>query len=468
MLINYLITLKQELVIVIIICLLLLIKIAGAVHPGKLLLLIRLLLFVNLAVGFFSWPEQQNLFGGLYQTNALIAAQKNLLNAGVLLIALMFDKALVTNYHLPEYFVLMLSALLGLHFLVSSQHLLLFYLSLELATLPLAALVNFDLQRKRSSEAAVKFILNSAFSSGLLLMGISLVYGASGSLYFADVAKTVTNTPFFIAALVWLLAAFAFKLSVAPFHLWTADVYEGAPVSTTVFLAVVSKAAFAFAMAAFLYQVFPALQASWEPLLMALGLLTLLLGNLFAIRQQNIKRFLAYSSIAQMGFVMLALLAGNSKGTVAIFYFMLIYLFSNLVAFAVVAAISWQTGKENIADYKALYRTNPLLCWLLALSLFSLAGVPPTAGFFGKLFLIAAGAGAMSYWFLIVVVLNLVIALYYYLRVVKAMFFDTNPQPLPAIAIGNLQKACLLFCIAAVLLLGFWGELYNYIATLCA
>jgi NADH-quinone oxidoreductase subunit N len=458
---------KQELVIVIIICLLLLFKIGTHFSNSKLLGIIRLLLLVNLLIGFAGWPGDEKLFGGLYQTSMLILAQKNLLNVGVLLLALLFGDSLKQSEHLIEYMVLMLSSLLGLHFLLSSQHLLLFYLSLELATIPVAAMANFDLHRKRSSEAAIKFILSSAFSSGILLMGISLLYGATGSLYFAEIATKAPDTPFFILAFVLLLASFAFKLSVAPFHLWTADVYEGAPVYTTAFLSVISKAAFAFAITVFLFRIFQVLNTAWQPLVMALSLITLLVGNLFAIRQQNIKRFLAYSSIAQMGFVLVALLANGAAGMAAIYFFMLIYLFSNLLAFAVAAIISMHTGKENIDDYQSLYRTNPLLCWLLAIALFSLAGVPPTAGFFGKLFLITAGAGAMSYWFLILVVLNLVISLYYYLRVVKAMFFDKNPEPLPAIELSLPLKATLIFCVLAILLLGFWGDLYGFIQLIC-
>jgi NADH-quinone oxidoreductase subunit N len=282
--------------------------------------------------------------------------------------------------------------LLGMYFMISSGNLLMFYLSLELSTIPVAALANFDLEKRISSEAAMKMILSSAFSSGVLLFGISIMYGATGTINFAELSRHLDNGPLQILAFVFLFTGFAFKLSIVPFHLWTADVYEGGPIAVTSFLSVVSKGSVAFIFTLALYKVFQPLYERWYDMLVILSIATMVIGNLFALRQQNIKRFLAFSSIAQVGFILVGISSNSNTGMAAVVFFVLVYIFSNLAAFGVAAAISSQTGKETINDYKGLIGTNPFLGWILALALFSLAGIPPTAGFFGKLFLLSAGA----------------------------------------------------------------------------
>ena len=348
-------------------------------------------------------------------------------------------------------------------FLLSSGNLLMFYLSLELASIPVAAMANFDLQKRISSEAAVKMILTSAFSSGILLFGISLVYGATGSISFNALPALLTNSPLHIMAFIFLFAAFAFKLSIVPFHLWTADVYEGSPTATTAFLSVISKGAFAFAFIAVLYKVFEPLHAVWYNLIMLLSVITMIVGNLFALRQQNIKRFLAFSSIAQVGFILVGISGNSNEGSTSVVYFMLIYIFSNLAAFGVAAAIESQSGKALINDYKGLYQSNKFLSWILALALFSLAGIPPTAGFFGKLFLIKAGAGQANYIFIIIVALNLVVSLFYYLKIVRAVFMDKNEQPIATVQIASSTKLGLIICAAGIVFSGLIGWIYDYI-----
>jgi NADH-quinone oxidoreductase subunit N len=205
-----------------------------------------------------------------------------------------------------------------------------------------------------------------------------------------------------ILAFVFLFTAFAFKLSIVPFHLWTADVYEGSPIAANAFLSVISKGAIAFIFISALYKVFPTMEDLWYKMIVVLAIATMVIGNLFALRQQNIKRFLAFSSIAQVGFILVGISSNDVNGLSSVIYFVLIYTFSNLAAFGVASAITDQTGKENIDDYKGLYKTNPFLGWIMALALFSLAGIPPTAGFFGKLFLLTAGANQGNYWFIII------------------------------------------------------------------
>ena len=465
MLNDFFILMKSELVITIIIFVLLFIKIGTKMKNESLLSMVQVLLLANFIIGFV-FNKEGSLFDGMFHTGALIAFQKSILNLGVYLISLLCGDWLKKSQHLSEFFMLMLSALLGMFFLISSGNLLIFYLSLELATIPVAALANFDLDKKISSEAAMKMILSSAFSSGILLFGISLMYGATGTISFAELPQQLDGSPLQVLAFVLLFTGFAFKLSIVPFHLWTADVYEGSPIATASFLSVISKGAVAFIFISALYKVFQPLHEVWYNLLMVLAIATMVIGNLFAIRQQNIKRFLAFSSIAQVGFILVGISGNNIAGVSSVVYFVLIYTFSNLAAFGVASAISSETGKENIADYRGLYKTNPFMSWVLALALFSLAGIPPTAGFFGKLFLLTAGASKGSYWFIGIAAMNMIISLYYYLMVVRAMFMDKNDQPIPKIKSNLATKFALLICAAAIVLVGLLSWIYDYIQSL--
>jgi NADH-quinone oxidoreductase subunit N len=465
MLNDFLILMKSELVITFIIFLLLFIKIGSGMKNELLLSLVQFLLLANFVAGFF-FNHTGSLFGGLFSTNALIAVQKSILSLGVYLISLLFADWLKKSEHMAEFFILMLSALLGMFFMISSGSLLMFFLSLELSTLPVAAMANFDLEKKISSEASMKMILSSAFSSGILLFGISLMYGATGTISFTEMPAVLDGSPLQILAFVFLFAAFSFKLSVVPFHLWTADVYEGAPVAVSSFLSVISKGSIAFILLTALYKVFAPMQELWYNMVMLLSIATMIIGNLFALRQQNIKRFLAYSSIAQVGFILVGVSSNSPEGVSSVVYFVLIYTFSNLAAFGVAGVISQQTGKERINDYKGLYQTNPFISWVLALALFSLAGIPPTAGFFGKLFLITAGASKGNYFFIIVAALNLVVSLYYYLRIIRAVFMEKNEQPVEKINLDLSAKLGMIICGAGILLVGLLSWIYDYITRL--
>lgn len=462
---DFLTLMKPELIITGIIFLLLFIKLGSGIKNETLLLLIQFLLLLNFIAGFF-FNAEGTLFDGMYLTTNLVAFQKNILSLAVYLISLLFANWFKKSEHMPEFFMLMLSALLGMFFLISSGNLLMFFLALELATIPVAAMANFDLDKKRSSEAAMKMILSSAFSSGILLFGISLIYGATGTINFAEIPLHLDGSPLQILALVFLFSAFAFKLSIVPFHLWTADVYEGSPMATTSFLSVISKGAVAFIFMATLYKVFQPMEATWYNLVMILSIATMIIGNLFALRQQNIKRFLAFSSIAQVGFILFGISGKPEVGTASVVYFILVYVFSNLAAFGVAAAIASQTNKEQIDDYRGLYKTNSFLCWILALALFSLAGIPPTAGFFGKLFLLTAGSSNASYGFLAIAALNMIISLYYYLRVIRSVFMDKNEQPVEKITIEPSAKLGLIICGAGIILVGLLSWIYEYIQSL--
>jgi len=485
--------LKQEIVLTLVLFMLLFIKVgASQWRNAGILNLVNGLLLANLLTGLFMNGEG-TLFGGLFHTDPLIVLEKNMLNLGTLIISMQAYNWLKNHDHILEFYLLLLSTLLGLFFMISAGNLLLFYLGLELSAIPLAALCNFDLTKRHSSEAAMKFIMSSAFSSGLLLFGISLVYGITGSLQFSDIGEVIARTwpegaqphngiagaQASVAALpggslllftfILLLSGFAFKISVAPFHLWTADVYEGSPVAVTAYLSVISKGAVFFVLVPVLYTVFKPMAGDWYRILFLLAVLTMLMGNLFAIRQGNLKRLLAFSSIAQVGFILVGITGSDRAGAASVVYFVLIYIFSNLGAFGVVSLISVLTGKEEIRDYRGMYRTNPFLSWVLAISLFSLAGIPPTAGFFGKFFLLLAGAGKGNYVLIVIAALNMIISLYYYLRVIKAVFMEQPEQPerpLEPLKIPVMQKLAMGMCVIGMVGTGIAGWVYDYIYSL--
>ena len=456
---------KSELLVTAIIFFLLFVKIGKGMSNTNLLVVIQTLLLLNFIAGFI-FNREGILFSGMFQTTGLIVLQKNILSLGLYLISLLFADWFKKSEHMPEFFILMLSALLGMFFMISSGNLLIFFLALEMATIPVAAMANFDIEKRLSSEAAMKMILSSAFSSGVLLFGISLLYGVTGTIHFNEIPAMLDGSPLTIMAFVFLFTAFAFKLSIVPFHLWTADVYEGAPFAATSFLSVISKGSVAFIFMATLYKVFGPMQEVWYNMLILLSVVTMIIGNLFAMRQQNIKRFLAFSSIAQVGFILVGMSSSSPAGTASVVYFIFIYTFSNLAAFGVAAAIASQTGKEKIDDYKGLYQTNPFLSWVLALALFSLAGIPPTAGFFGKLFLITAGAARGSYIFITIAALNMIISLYYYLRVVRAVFMEKNDAPIEKIFLQPSVTLGLIVCASGIVLVGLLSWIYDYIVAL--
>lgn len=460
------ISLRQELIVTGILFLLLFIKVfASEPRPGAILNGINLLLTINLILGFFPVSDA-TLFNGMFHTGRLIVLEKNILNLGTLIVSLLAYDWLKTHRQLLEFYMLLLSTLMGFFFMISAGHLLMFYLGLELSTIPLTALSGFDLEKRQSSEAAMKFIISSAFSSALLLFGISLLYGATGTLDFNGIVRHLDGSPLQLFAFIFILSGFAFKIAAVPFHLWTADVYEGSPVPVTAYLSVISKGAVFFIFVQTLYTAFKPLVGNWQHILMLLSVLTMLTGNLFALRQNKLKRLLAFSSITQSGFILAGMVGGTRAADASVVYFVLIYIFSNLGAFGVIALISAQTGRETIDDYKGLYAGNPLLSWVMAISLFSLAGIPPTAGFFGKFFLLMAGAAAGNYVFISIAALNMVISLYYYLRVIKAIFMDKQPDPIPKLGIAPLPNIAFVVCLAGVLVTGLMGWVYDYIYSL--
>lgn len=412
-------------------------------------------------------------FGGMYQTSDAIVTIKNILNIGTLIVLIQsvtWANSEFTRIRRGEFYELILLTLFGMYLMISAGHFLVFVIGLETASLPLAALVAFEKNKYESHEAAVKYVLTAVFSSAIFLMGLSIVYGLAGSLSYNEIAASLISTGNsigLIVALGFVIAGIGFKLSLVPFHLWTADVYQGAPTSVTSYLSVISKGSAAFAFMVVLQQAFgEAYPQVWEWMLYAVIIATITIGNLFAIRQRNLKRFLAFSSVSQAGYIMLGVIGNNELSTTALMFYILVYIFSNLAAFGVIGAVENATGKVSMDDYNGLYKTNPRLAVTMMLAMFSLAGIPPFAGFFSKFFIFtgALGAGTPAMYVLVfIALLNTIVSLYYYLLVVKAMFINESDAPLATFRSNCSERLGMWISTAGILFLGLVSCVYDYI-----
>ena len=372
-----------------------------------------------------------------------------------------------------EYYALIFGMILGMFFIVSSVDLILIYLSLELMSLSSYVLSGFTKLRDRNSEAALKYLIFGAISSGLMLFGISLVYGLTGStnLYVINMMLQSPNANLFTLAFanILIFAGIGYKISSAPFHFWTPDVYEGAPITITAYLSVASKAAGFALLIRFIkttyvsfvdpvgnWQLLPVFD--WKSVLIVISILTMTLGNFSALWQNNLKRMLAFSSIAHAGYLLLGLVVFSNGGMLAILIYFAIYLLMNLGAFLIVMLIANKTGSEDIDDYNGLGHSSPYIGIAMVIFLISLTGLPPTAGFIGKLYLFIALVDAKMITVAIIALLNSVVSLYYYVRVVKHMYLVKPEKEAPAV-IPNLSDKILLTVLAApVLLLGVYFQ----------
>ena len=460
---------RHELLLTAAVLLVLIAEIFGNPDKKRSLITFSVILFGLITAAGFLPSAEGDLFGGMYVSSASRLIMKNILNIGVLLVFIQSADWLKKDENaekITEYFILLLSTLIGMNFMISAGHFLMFYIGLELATIPIAALAAYDRYKNNSAEAGIKLILISALSSGILLYGLSMIYGTTGTLYFSEVAKVFSSSYLQILGFIFFFTGMSFKISIVPFHLWTADVYEGAPINITSYLSVISKGAAVFVFIIILFTVFPMILETWQKAIYVTSILTMTVGNLFAIRQMNLKRFLAFSSISQAGYILLGFIGGNELGMASVIYYILVYIFSNLGAFGVVLAVSNATGKENIDDYNGLYQTNPSLSLIMTLSLFSLAGIPPVAGFFGKFFLFAAAAEKGFYLLVLIAVLNTIISLYYYLLIVKAMFLTKSETPLEKFNSGFYTRLGLGLCVAGIVITGFASIIFEVIRNL--
>ncbi|MDR0983252.1 MAG: NADH-quinone oxidoreductase subunit N [Culturomica sp.] len=425
-----------------------------------------LLFAVHTAAGFL-FPSVGTAFGGMYVSTEMTVLMKNIMNIGTLIVLMQSGAWLRSEENSQkqgEFYVITFATLLGMYLMISAGNFLLLYIGMEISALPLACLAAYNKHREKSAEAGAKYILISVLASGVMMFGISYLYGAMGTLYFTDMTPLVSMSPMTIMGLVFFFAGIAFKVSIVPFHLWTADVYEGAPTGITAYLSVVSKAAAAFVLMFALWHVFGAIVYIWHWILWALAVATIVIGNLFAIRQTDIKRFFAYSSISQAGYILLGIMSGTADGMASTVYFVLVYLFSNLAVFGVIAAVENASGRTDIAAYDGFFKTNPRLTFVMMIAVFSLGGIPPFAGFFSKFFIFAAAASEGEYLLVFIALVNTVISLYYYLLIIKAMFINQpSEQPITTIRTDSYNKLSLLLCSVCVLFVGLFSNIYDYI-----
>ncbi len=433
-------------------------------------LLMGVLMVAQIAVCCVSEPA--SAFGGMYVTTAAANVMKIILTAGTLIVVIMAQPWLkrsdIQNKE-GEFYELVISTLLGMYMMISSDHFLLFFLGLEMASVPMACLVAFDKMKKNSAEGAAKYILTATFSSGVMLYGISFIYGVTGTLYFGDVAAVLSATPMAIMGLVFFFSGLGFKLSLVPFHFWTADTYQGAPTAVTGYLSVVSKGAAAFALMVILAKVFAPMTAYWEYLLYIVIVLSITIANLFAIRQNELKRFMAYSSISQAGYIMLAVIGNSAIGMASLMYYVLVYVVANMAVFTVINVVEHNNGgTTKMSAYNGLYQTNPKLSFLMTLALFSLAGIPPFAGMFSKFFVFMAAAEQGSVWAYAVVfiaLINTVVSLYYYLLIVKAMYINNSEAPLPTFKSDCGTKLSLAICTFGIVAFGVCSCIFDWLTS---
>jgi NADH-quinone oxidoreductase subunit N len=438
-------------------------------NPRQKIVHFTIILFTGVTALGFVPGEPTTLFGGMYVVDELRTLLKNILSVATLVV-LMQSSAWLKD---PDqqgkagaYYLSIFATLMGMFFMISAGNFLMLYLGLELSTLPLTLLAAFDKKLRRSAEAGLKLLMSSAVSSAVLLFGLSILYGIYGTLHFNELSLLKDDSYLSVMALIFFMSGLGFKLSLVPFHLWTADVYEGAPLPVTTYFSVVSKGAALFTLMLVLYQVFGQQPEVWSTAVYVLSIATMIVGNLFALRQKNMKRFLAFSSITQAGFMMLGFINTEAMGMSTIVYFMVVYAFSNLAVFGILSIVSHTTGKESMDDFNGFYQTNPGLSLVMLISLFSLAGIPPVAGFFGKFFLFAAAASKGLYLLVLFAVLNATVSLYYYLLVVKAMFINKNESPIAPLASTFYEKLAIGICVTGVVVIGFMGSIYQYIHSL--
>ena len=408
-------------------------------------------------------------FGGIYVTSDAVNVMKAILAFGTLIVVIMSNSWVERlEKNAGEFYMLILSTLLGMFVMMSSGSFLLFFLGLEMASVPLACMVAFDRHRRESAEGAAKYILVATFSSGVMLFGISFIYAATGTLYFDDVANSISVEPLTIMGLVFFFSGLGFKISLVPFHFWTADTYQGAPTPVTGYLSVISKGAAAITLCIILMKVFAPMIEYWEYMLYVVIMLSITVANLFAIRQSELKRFMAFSSISQAGYIMLAVLGNSQLGVAALTYYVLVYIVANMAVFTVINVVEQNNGgRTDMAAYNGFYQTNPKLSFLMTLALFSLAGIPPFAGMFSKFFVFMAGVergDPMAYFVVFIALVNTVVSLYYYLLIVKAMYITKTDSPLPTFQSDETSKIALGICTAGIALFGIVSCVYEWIA----
>ncbi len=412
-------------------------------------------------------PDGQ-LFGGMFLADSFSSFFNMIfLLTGFLTIASSIDSVRRLRAHQGEYFALLLLCMVGMMFLASAGELITLYVALELTTISLYVLAAYLKNELKSSEAGLKYLILGAVSSAILLYGISLIFGLTGTTLLKEIKMTLITRfltygeigSALILSFVFFIAGFGFKLALVPFHMWVPDVYEGAPTPITAFLSVASKAAGLVAFIRVFFESFSAFQVDWIVLMAVLAALAMIIGNIIALLQTNIKRMLAYSSIAQIGYILLGVVAATSRGLASVSFYVFVYLFANMGAFIAAIAFSNSTGSDEIRDYAGLSRRSPALAAMMAVFMLSLVGIPPLAGFTGKYYLFSAAIQQGWIWLVVVAVLTSVVSLYYYVGVVRQMYFQTSAVERP-IGMSAPLKFALIICVIGVLIFGVYPNIF--------
>ena len=415
--------------------------------------------------------EPRVVMNGLVVSGPLSATLKSIL-CGLIAIGLIYSKDYLQcrGLHRGEYYSLTLFAALGMMVMASSNHFLSLYLGLELLSLSLYAMVALRRDSGRSSEAAIKYFVLGAIASGMLLYGMSMIYGATGNLNIEAIVSSInsgsSDLNLLRLGLVFIIVGVGFKLGAVPFHMWIPDVYQGSPTSVTLLIGTAPKiAAFAFIIRLLAESLgHPSLHQEWSQMLTVLAVASLLIGNVVAIAQTNFKRMLAYSTIAHMGFLLLGFLTGSMNGYSASLFYILTYVFMALAGFGVILLLSKDGFEaEELSDLGGLSRSNPWSAFLLMIVMFSMAGIPPTVGFWSKLFVIQSVIEFESVWLAVVAVMTSLIGAFYYLRVVKIMYFDSNESSTTKI---RYRAGLVVFSINGLMLLGM-GLFPGWLLLLC-
>jgi NADH-quinone oxidoreductase subunit N len=421
-----------------------------------------------LAIAVFSRGEG-TFFGGAFVADGLAWLSKLIILMGtVATAAISLHAVRISDKYYGAYSMLLLSASLGMMVLVSSKELITMYVGLETSAVSLFGLAAISKKDELSLEAGIKYVLLGALSSGVLLFGLSLIYASTGTTYLDAIRTSMAArglSPLFGLGLVFVILGVGFKLSMVPMHVWTPDVYQGAPTPVTAFISVVSKSAgFVFALRLF-SGAFLDFKPFWGPVLMVAAALTMTVGNLIAIPQKNVKRLLAYSTISQAGYILVGFVGAPITGMSAVVFYLFVYTLTNLAAFTVVIAFSTITGSDMLDDYAGLARRQPVLGLTFALALLSLAGMPPLGGFVGKIYLFYSAMQQGYLWLVIVAALNSIVSLFYYLLILKRMYILDATREYPKGTVSLPLKAVLLVTMIGIFWLGIMpGTMMNMIS----
>ncbi len=430
-------------------------------------------LIITLLLMTMHTPESREIaFNGMFVSDTLSLVLKY---SVVILVALVFVYSRrylqQRNIFKGEFYVLGLFGLLGMMVMISANHFLSIYLGLELLSLSLYAMVAFDRENPRASEAAMKYFILGAIASGMMLYGMSMVYGMTSSLNIVEVATTIESMKdtsiVLVFGLVFMVIGLAFKLGAVPFHMWLPDVYQGSPTTVTSYIASAPKVAGFAMIMRLLSESMGSLQTDWQGMLVIMAVLSMVIGNVIAIAQTNLKRMLAYSTISHVGFIMLGILAGNQEGYAASMFYTLVYALMSLGGFGIIILLT-RSGfeAEELNDFKGLNQRSPWFAFMMLILIFSMAGVPPTVGFWAKLAVLKAVVNIDMLWLALVAVFFSIVGIYYYLRIIKLMYFDDaedkseiicnrdmqialSANGLSVLLLGLYPAALMTFCIAA-------------------